>query len=161
MVPKERFVSSRITGRKVLGSANPLAKGFRNTKKGCADSVSGVFLGFILFALALWPAWCSVRGVPEVSREVEELPLMAVEDASGENGMIRIYGEPRDVDYIELDIECRDMDETVDVFWYHFVLKEYREHEEKREGRERTTEGGQEVEYATEDTVMVEEWEMV
>ena len=37
MSPKERFISSRVTGRKVLGSANPLAKGFREGKvKGIA-----------------------------------------------------------------------------------------------------------------------------
>lgn len=159
MTPKERLTSSRVTGRKVLGSANPLAKGFRDTKKGCADSVSGIFLGFILFALAFWPAWCSVRGVEEVSKAVEALPIVAAEDASGQSGMIRIYGEPSEIDYIELDIECEEMDETIDVFWYHFLLKEYTEHEETRERTETRIEGGQEVEYTIEDTVMVEDWE--
>jgi len=161
MTPKERLTSSRVTGRKVLGSANPLAKGFRDTKKGCADSVSGIFLGFILFALAFWPAWCSVRGVEEVSKAVEALPLVAAEDASGQSGMIRIFGEPSDIDYIELDIECEEIDETADVFWYHFKLQEYTEHEETRERTETRTEGGQEVEYTVEDTVMVEDWEVI
>jgi hypothetical protein len=161
MTPKERFVSSRVTGRKVLGSANPLAKGFRDTKKGCADSVSGVFLGFILFALAFWPAWCSVRGVREVSKEVEALPLMAAEDASGQSGMIRIYGEPGDIDYIELDVECRDIDETFDVFWYHTVLREYREHPETRQRTQTHEEGGKEVEETIEETVMVQDWDVI
>jgi len=161
MNPKERVVSSRVIGRKVLGSASPLAKGFRETKQGCADSISGVFFGFIIFALAFWPAWCSVKGVEAVSEDVAALELLTPAQAEGRTGMVKVHGMPEEVDFIELDIECRDINEEVDVFWYHTVLKEYTEHPEKREHTETRTEGGQEVEYTVEEEVMVQDWEVM
>ena len=161
MNPPKQVISSRVVERKVLGSANPLAKGFRDAKTGCMDSMGGVFLGFILFALAFWPAWCSVKGVAETSKDIEAMELLTAEQAEGQSGMVKVMDEVEDVDFITLEIECRDMDEEIDVFWYKYTLREYQENIETRERKETRVEGGQEVEYTIEEDVPVEEWVVI
>jgi len=160
MNPNRRITSSTEVGRKVLGSANPFAKGFRKAKGGCADSIGGIFFGIILFMLAFWPAWCSVRGVDAVSKDVDALPLMTAAEAEGQSGMVKVQDDVEDIDAIELDIECGDMYDEVDVLWYTYSLQEYTEHYETQTRTETKDEDGQEVEYTYEDEVLVEDWEV-
>jgi hypothetical protein len=161
MSPTRRVISSTEVGRKVLGSSNPMAKGFRKAKGGCADSVGGIFFGIILFMLAFWPAWCSVRGVESVSKNVDAIPLMTAAQAAGASGMVKIQDTPEDIEYISLDLECRDINEEIDVFWYTYTLKEYTEHYETQTRTETRDEGGQEVEHQYEDQVLVQDWETI
>lgn len=99
--------------------------------KGCFDSVAGIFIGIILFGLAFIPTWCS-ENVEEVSKIVDETPLTELADAGSVEGLIKIQGEPQDVDYID-DFEaagCSGISRGQDIFWYEWVLYEYTEHEE-------------------------------
>jgi hypothetical protein len=163
MARKERVVSSRIKSRKVLGSANPIAKGFRDTKSGCADSFGGIIFGFILFFVAFWPAKCAVTGVEEISRIIEDLPLQTSSEVAGASGLVKIHGQPSDFEGIDLEIDDpeRDYHDEIDVFWYHTVLKEWTQHTEPRTHTETKIEDGQEVEYEVEEQVEVEDWEVM
>jgi len=160
MNPTGRIVSSTQVGRKVLGSANPLARGFRKGKQGCMDSVSGIFIGIILFMFAFWPAWCSVRGVEAVSKDIEGLPLLTADAAEGQSGLVKIQDEVGDIDTFDFDPDCGAEDE-VEVFWYSWELKEYTTHMETRTRTETRVENGQDVEYEYEDEVEVEDWELI
>ncbi len=160
MNPTSRIVSSRQVGRKVLGSANPLAKGFREGKQGCMDSISGIFVGIILFMFAFWPAWCSVKGVEAVSKDIEGLTLLTAADAEGQSGLVKIQDDVGDLDFFDFEPECGSEGE-IEVFWYSWELKEYTEHMETRTRTETRVENGQEVEYEIEDDVLVEDWELI
>ena len=161
MSPRERFIGSRILSRKVLGSANPLAKGFRDTKQGCMDSIGGMFLGFILFALAFVPAWCSVRGVAEHSKTLEALPLLTAAQAKGQTGLVKVHGKPENVEVVPFDIACKEINAKKDVFWYHKALKEFREHPETRQKTVTRTVNGQEVQETVEEQYMVQDWQVL
>ncbi len=103
--------------------------GIAKAGKGCLDSIAGIFFGVILFGLAFLPAVCS-ENVEEVSKLVEELPLTSLTDASSTDGLIKIQGEPSDVDSIDFRQEgCSDLRNGLDVFWYEWTLYEYTERE--------------------------------
>ncbi len=161
MSPRERFIGSRVVSRKVLGSANPLAKGFRDTKQGCMDSIGGMFLGFILFALAFVPAWCSVRGVAEHSKTLDALPLLTAAEAKGQTGLLKVHGKPENVEVMPFDIACKEINAKEDVFWYHTALKEFREHPETRQKTVTRTVNGQEVQETVEEQYMVQDWQVL
>ena len=114
--------------------------------KGCMDSIAGIFIGIILFGLAFLPAWCS-ENVEKVSRIVEETPMTTLADAGSVEGLIKVQGEPSDVDYIDFEAECENYVRE-DVFWYEWTLSEYTEHEETYEDSNGNTR-----------TRMVEDWE--
>ncbi|MCX6645707.1 MAG: zinc-ribbon domain-containing protein [bacterium] len=99
--------------------------------KGCMDSIAGIFVGIVLFGVAFLPAWCS-ENVEEVSKIVDQTPLTELADAPSAEGLIKIQGEPSDIDYIDFTAECADP-VRVDAFWYEWTLSEYTEHEETYE----------------------------
>jgi hypothetical protein len=121
------------------------------------DSIGGIFVGFILFGLAFWPAWCSVKGVQEISKQIEALPLQTAADVAGGSGLVKIHGEPEGIDAVNLEIDDENEDyyEEFDVLWYHQKLQEYKTHPETR--TETVIENGQEVEKTIEE--QVEDWE--
>ncbi len=103
--------------------------GVAKAGKGCMNSIAGIFFGVFLFGLAFLPAWCS-ENVEEVSKLVDKLPMTSLADASSTDGLIKIQGEPVDVDYIDFTQRgCPDLRNGLDVFWYEWTLYEYTEHE--------------------------------
>jgi len=158
MSPRERIISSRVVSRKVLGSANPLAKGFREGKKGCMDSIVGVFFGFIILILAFVVTYSSVKGVKETSKDVAALTAQTPDEVKGKSGLVMIHGEPNVTDPVQSPLECEDVTEDTDLFWYHLVLKEYIRHTVPEERTETRYENGEEVEYTIEEQVEKEEW---
>jgi len=99
-------------------------------KQGCMDSISGIFIGFILFAVAFVPAWCSVKGVREYSEEVAALQLITAEQAANSEGLVKFSGDVEaydDYSPIEFRPECGGTKSAVDVFWYEWELSEYTE----------------------------------
>lgn len=161
MSPSRKVISSKVVQRKVLGSANPMAKGFRDAKSGCMDSVGGIFTGIIIFLLAFWPAWCSVGGVEKVSAQIAELPIQTSAEAVGSTGMVKIMGDAEINDPIDFRMECASQRQNIDVFWYEWELKEYKTHTETVTRTDTKIENGQEVEYTYEDEEEVQDWEKI
>jgi len=160
MSPKRTRISSREVSTKVLGSANPLAKGFRDGYKGCMDSVTGIFVGLLLFLLAFIPT-CYSTQVAKVSAVVEELPVMSPGDAEGASGLIALQGTVDAAEYEEIYIDCSGVDDYVDLFWYDYEYYEYTEHMETRQRTETEVRDGKEVEVTYEDEELVEDWELL
>jgi hypothetical protein len=159
MSPSRRVIGSRVIQRKVLGSANPIAKGFREGKKGCMDSIGGVVVGFILFLFAFVPVWSSVKGVAETSKDVAALTLQAPDQVEGTSGLVMIHGGPEGVEAIQSPLDCEDIDDQTDLFWYHAVRKEFTRHTEPQERTVTRIENGEEVEETIQEDVEVTDWE--
>lgn len=151
----ERFIGRRIkhSVEKTMDFANPLTGKIEGAKKGCIDSVGGVVLGFLLFFLAFIPTYCSAK-VKEQSKQIARMELQTPDEVRNGSGMVMIHGTPEEIDPISPPLECEDIERDTELFWYHFLLKEYRQHEETRSS---TMPGGEEAE----DVYMVEDWEDV
>ena len=61
MPSKRREISRRVVSRKVVGSANPIARWGRGSKSTCMDSLGGFFVGLLLFQMV---GWIFKAGVP-------------------------------------------------------------------------------------------------
>jgi len=100
------------------------------TKKGCFNSIGGIFFGFILFAFAFLPAWCSVKGVREYSEEIAELELFTPEQALDSSGPVKMEGDLdpfTDIEPIYFNPECGSAKGEIEVFWYEWDISEYYE----------------------------------
>lgn len=147
---KERIISERVVSRKVIGSANPIARKFRNLK----GSFGGVCIAPVLIILALGILFWGER-MKKSSAVVESLSLENAEEVTADSGMHKISGTAAD--------ECDNKptyfsDETGNVLYYTYDKEEYRLEEETEYETVTKIEGGQEIEETVERVKEVEKW---
>ncbi len=122
----------KVVKREVIGSANPVAKFFRelsNSIKGIATGILFIIGSFILIGVT--------ANQKEHSKVIEALPLQTPEEVEGFDGMVKIQGEP---DYSNT-VVAPNTDE--EVLYYSMRTEEFavREVEKTRT----VTENGQEI----------------
>ena len=146
-MPNERIISQRVVSQKVIGSANPIAKGIRNIK----SSIGGICIGPVLVIVAIGMLFVSER-LDKKSAVVKQLSLEPASEASGKTGMHKIEGSA------VLTTEIIPPEITDKVLYYSYSKERY-EQVEKVE-RETVTQniGGDEVEQVVETTKLVDEW---
>jgi len=153
-VSKRRVVSRRTVKRRVVGSANPIAKWGRDSKTTCFDSIGGFFVGLLLFFVTFALPFCAARTEKD-SKDVAELEVIPVAQAQAIDGKALVQGELTAASQITPPIE----DPERPILAYRYALERYEPHEETRTETRTEIEGGQEVEYTDEITEEVWEWE--
>ncbi|MBD3363042.1 hypothetical protein GF362_04955 [Candidatus Dojkabacteria bacterium] len=155
----------RTVSRKVIGSANPFARKYRDIKK----AFGGIGCGFFAIFLGLVLIFASVKAVKEHSKTVAKLPLkQAAEINSDDSGMVKILGNPSITNQqIFTYTKCFDLDcefeedeqhEVRDSLYLEAVYERYEVVEETRTETYTKVENGQDVEYTEEITEYVEKW---
>lgn len=147
----EKIISERVISRKVIGSANPIAKKFRNLK----GSFGGICIAPFLLIIALGIIYYG-ETFKKHSRVVENLTLESAEEvSSGASGLHKISGKPKDVSEL---ISPYVGDEIGKVLYYSYAVQEYQEVEETEYETVTRIENGQEIEEEVERVKLVEKW---
>lgn len=89
---KERVISERVVSERVLGSANPVARFGRNAGEQISSRLGGVVWGMLLIIIALVVVWQS-ENLTKSSLVVKNLPLLAVDQAFGQSGLVKVSGK--------------------------------------------------------------------
>jgi VIT1/CCC1 family predicted Fe2+/Mn2+ transporter len=142
----ERIISERVVSRRVVGSANPIAKKFRNLK----GSITGVGCGPILIVLALGILFYGEK-FQRSSKIVEQLSLETAEEVTATEGLHMMSGKPTVTTPAEAP-------EVGNVLYYYYAKQEYQEVEETEYETVTGVENGQEVEEDIERVKIVEKW---
>ncbi len=146
---KERVVSETIKSKRVIGSANPIARKFRSLK----SSIGGVCIAPILIIIAFGLLFYSEK-FKKSSKVVEELALEEASEVTADSGMHKITGEPK----VEKEATTSVVSDLGGVLYYTYKKEEYKEVEEVEKFQTTTVENGQDVEVEGERTKMVEKW---
>lgn len=154
-----------IVNRTVLGSANPLARKFRDIKSavgGIGGGIVAIIIGFIL-------VYTSVYSVKEHSKVVAALPLeQASEVEANVNETVKIQGQPvlsvpRVLSYQMCDpLGCQyalDASESIgNALYINGVYERYEVVKVTKTETRIVTEGGQDIEETVETTSYEEQW---
>ncbi|MBU0976203.1 MAG: TMEM43 family protein [Patescibacteria group bacterium] len=142
----EKILSERVVSRKVIGSANPIAKKFRSFK----GSFGGICIAPILIIIAFGILFYSEK-FKKNSEVVEQLTLETATEVTADSGMHKIKGTP----VVDTPIKAP---EVGDVLYYSYKEQKYEEVEKTEEETITTIENGQEVEETIERVKLVDEW---
>jgi len=146
MAETERIISERVVSRKVIGSANPIARKFRDIK----GKIGGICAAPI-FAILAFLLLFGGEKLAKSSEIVEELDLEQATSVTADSGMHKMEGTPEIV-------EAAVAPELGNVLYYKYTQQEYEEVEEKEYETVTKIENGQEVEETIERTKLVEKW---
>lgn len=153
MANNERIISERVVGKKVIGSANPIARKFRALK----SSFGGVIMAPILVIIAIGLLWYG-ESFKKSSAVVESLNLETANEVSSDaSGMHKISGVPSEVE----DITVPNTDIAGDfegLLYYSFTLQAFEEVEETETKTETVVEEGKDVEVEKEVVKLVQKW---
>jgi hypothetical protein len=142
----ERIISERVVSRKVVGSANPIARKFRNLK----GSITGVCAGPVLIIIAFVMLFAGER-IKKNSAVVESLSLETASEVTATDGMHKMKGTPTVT-------TPADAPEYGDVLYYSYSEQQYQEVEETETETVTKIENGQEIEEEIERVKIVEKW---
>lgn len=142
----ERIISERVVSRRVVGSANPIARKFRNLK----GSITGVGCGPVLIILALGVLFYGEK-FQRSSKIVEQLSLETAEEVTATDGLHKMNGKPT-------VSTAAEAPEVGNVLYYSYAKQQYQEVEETETETVTRIEGGQEIEEEIERTKLVEKW---
>ncbi|MDD3647908.1 MAG: hypothetical protein PHS44_05425 [Candidatus Dojkabacteria bacterium] len=142
----ERVISERVVSSKVIGSANPIAKKFRNLK----GSFGGICIAPFLIVLAFGILFYSEK-FKKNSEVVEALSLETATEVTADSGMHKMKGTP----VVENAVKAPEIG---DVLYYSYKEQTYEEVEKTEQETITTIENGQEVEKTIERVKIVEEW---
>lgn len=142
----ERIISERVVSRRVIGSANPIARKFRKLK----GSIAGVGCGPILIILALGILFYGEK-FQRSSKIVEQLTLETAEEVSVTSGMHKMSGKSNVT-------TAAKAPELGNVLYYTSSKQQYQEVEKTETETVTKIENGQEKEEVIERTKLVDEW---
>jgi hypothetical protein len=142
----ERVISERVVSRKVVGSANPIARKFRDIK----GAFQGVCIAPVLIVLAFGLLLYSER-FKKSSQIVESLTLEQANEVTASDGMHKMSGTPTVSDPAVAP-------EVGSVLYYHYTLEEYKEVEETETETVTKVEGGKDIEETIERVKIVPKW---
>ena len=153
---ERRVVSRRTVKRRVVGSANPIARWGRDSKTTCFDSIGGFFVGLLLFFVTFALPFCAARTEKD-SKDIAQLDVIPVAQAQAVDGKALVQGQLTAATEISPPIE----DPERPILAYRYALERYEPHDETRTETRTEIEGGQEVEYTDEVIEEVWEWEIL
>lgn len=146
MTETERIVSERVVSRRVIGSANPIARKFRDIKGKVGGICAAPILGILAFLLLF-----GGEKLGKSSEVVENLDLEQATEVTADSGMHKIQGQPEIV-------EAALAPELGKVLYYKYTQQEYKEVEEKETETVTKVENGKDVEETIERTKLVDKW---
>lgn len=142
----ERIISERVVSQRVVGSANPIARKFRNLK----GSIGGLCIAPVLLVLAFGILFYSEK-FQRSSKIVEELELKQATEVVNESGMKKVTGKAAVTTPAKAP-------EVGNVLYYNAKYQEYKEVEKTETETVTEIENGQEIEKTIERVKLVEEW---
>ena len=113
----KRVISSRVTGRRVLGSANPVARWGRGAKQTCFDSIGGFFVGLLLFFVPFGLTYCAAKTEKD-SKDISQLTVKPAAEASAVDGKALLEGRVTAVEDLQ-PVIGEDLDGPVIYYDYH------------------------------------------
>lgn len=156
-----RASSERVVSSKVIGSSNPVARGFRKI----SSSITGVFGGCLMLIIALGLVVAAVKVVPDNSRKVEALDLLTPEEAKGKDELVKVEAVPDVSTAATLSYKTKnefgqENPQTFDKDAIYLNAK-FEIYEQKKEVSQETstvTKDGQDSQETTEKTQITEGW---
>ena len=149
-----REIGRRVVSRKVVGSANPVARWGRGSKSTCMDSIGGFFFGVLLFFVTFALPYCAATTEKD-SKDMAKLEQVQAAEASGLNGKYAVQGTLAAANAIEAPIV--DLDKPI--LAYEYLLERYEPHIETRTETHTEVVNGQDVEVTEEIDEEVWAWE--
>ena len=142
----ERIISERVVSRRVVGSANPIARKFRKLK----GSITGVCFGPVLIIIAFGLLFYGEK-FQRSSKIVEELSLENAEEVTATSGLHKITGVPEVTTPAEAP-------EVGNVLYYSYQEQQYQTVEETEYETVTRIENGVEIEETIERVKEVDKW---
>jgi len=146
MEGSERIISERVVSRRVIGSANPIARGFRKVK----GSFGGICIAPIFFLISFILIYSSEK-IEKNSRVVESLSLESVNEVTYNEGLHKVNGK------VSITTSAQ-APQIGDVLYYSSRKEQYQEVEETEMETITTIENGEEIEEEIERIKIVEKW---
>jgi len=141
-----REVSRRVVSRRVVGSANPVAKWGRDSKSTCMDSIGGFFFGVLLFLVTFSLPFCAARTEKDSKQvKMDVTPAAAVAEVEG---IATVQGNLSASPALAPPVGEPDQP----ILAYDYLVERYEYWEETHEETRTEIEGGKEVEYTEEVT---------
>ena len=157
-----RASSERVVSSKVIGSSNPLARGFRRL----TGSIAGISSGCVMLFIAIGLIIAAVKAVPDNSRKVEDLKLLTPEEAVAQkDGLVKVEGKPEVSAAATLTYKTKnefgqEVPQTFDQGAL-YVKAEFQIYEQQKEvttSTQTVTQDGKDVEQTSEKTETTEDW---
>ena len=157
-----RASSERVVSSKVIGSSNPLARGFRRL----TGSIAGISSGCVMLFIAIGLIIAAVKAVPDNSRKVEDLKLLTPEEAVAQkDGLVKVEGKPEVSAAATLTYKTKnefgqEVPQTFDQGAL-YVKAEFQIYEQQKEvttSTQTVTQDGKDVEQTSEKTEITEDW---
>jgi hypothetical protein len=154
----------KVVSKKVLGSANPIARKFRDLK----GAIQGIGCGFLSLIIGIVLIVSSVTSIKENSKLLANTPLQTPQEVENKQEFVKVQAQPSDIEKIEFKFticenkNCyawQQTEETFEDFLYLDAKFERFEVVEKTRTETRTrVENGQDIEETVEITEYKEEW---
>jgi len=155
-MPERKRTTRTLVDRRVVGSANPVAKWGRESKRTCLDTIGGFFAGLILFFIPFGLTYCA--GTQEKdSRDIARLEPRTAQSIAGFTGPALV--EAPAVTALE-QLEPPIGESGAMLLAYDYKLERWETWTETRTETETRIENGQEVEYTYEVEEEVSDWKV-
>ena len=155
MSPKSsREIGRRVVSKKVLGSANPVARWGRSSKNTCMDSIGGFFFGLLLFFVTFALPYCAATTEKD-SKDMAKLDQVNAAEAAGLDGKYAVKGILSAGNEVEAPVG--DVDKPI--LAYRYLVERYEPHIETRQETRTEVQNGMDVEITEEVEEEVWEWE--
>lgn len=145
----ERVISERIVSERVLGRANPIARGFRGAKSEIFGAFQGIAIGIVLFFVAIGVSTCQAE---KNAKDTAKYEAITATDAAGKSGMYIVTGSAELVD----KIKPPNFDKPV--LYYKWEKQEYCKEIVTETHTETVTEDGVDKEITVEEQKEVWDW---
>lgn len=154
-----REVGRRVTGTRVLGSSNPVARWGRGSQKTCMDSFGGFFIGILLFCITFALPYCAATQEKD-SKDLAKLEVKDVATGVPSDGKVILTGPLTAVAIPTPPLDDRTASEKygTQIIYYRYVLELWQTHTETHSETRTITENGQDKEITEEVTEEVTEW---
>jgi hypothetical protein len=153
---ERKQTSRRLVNRRVVGSANPVAKYGRDSKRTCLDTIGGFFLGLLLFFIPFGLTYCA--GTQEKdSKDISKLEVRSAESVAGFTGKALVAVPQLTLgDKLEPPIG----DSEANLIAYDYKFEKWETWTETHQETETRVENGQEVEYTYDVEEEVSDWKI-
>jgi hypothetical protein len=147
-----REIRRREISRKVIGSANPAARWGRHAKASCWDSISGFFVGLVLFLVTFSLPYCAAK--TEKDSKQLAMDVTPVAQAASLTGIATVQGPLTAVN--QLQVPYAETDKPV--LAYDFLREDWETWEETHNETHTETVNGKDEEVTEEVTEEVSGW---
>ena len=162
MAENIRASETVLKSEKIIGSANPIARGFRKFK----NSIAGVFSGCIMVVLGIVLIVLAVKIVKNNAKVVASIPVSTPEQAEKKNNeLVKVQAKPTILVPAKLEYRIKDLynfEEThtfnEDAVYFDAQFQIYEQVEETTQETRTVIKDGKEVEQTIEKREVKEKW---